>query len=170
MTTQKVGRSTAGAILITVGLVLFAFQFMQGLGPELLFFSLSAAFLAGYLWTRSYGLLIPGGILLGVGLSVLGSESRSVLGDLGVIGLGIGFILIYLVARLVEGRSHWWPLIPGAALILPGVAAGSELLDVYFCPPFVIGNVRSPLDGLGIDKQQPVGIWERMAQLMQRLA
>ena len=36
-------------------------------------------------------------------------------------GLGIGFILVHLVALLYQRRSHCWPLIPGTVPILLGL-------------------------------------------------
>ncbi|MCB0112244.1 MAG: hypothetical protein KDE53_40250, partial [Caldilineaceae bacterium] len=111
MTTQTTSRNTSGIILILVGLALFATQFMQGRSPEIFVFSVSAAFLAAYLLRRNIGLLIPGGILFGVGLSMLGGQWASAWGDFGGIGLGLGFISIYVISLLVERRSHWWPLL-----------------------------------------------------------
>ena len=48
---------------------------------------------------------------------------------MGGVGLGIGFASIYAIALLVEGRSHWWPLIPAAALTASGLVAGNEAME-----------------------------------------
>lgn len=119
-------RSTAGAVLVLLGLGLLALQFVEGFGEAVLFFVIGGAFVAGYLWRRAYGLLIPGGILLGLGLGQLGANSLMSFGDFSGIGLGLGFVSIYVIALIYEGRSHWWPLIPGLILIVSGFAEGSE--------------------------------------------
>jgi Na+/H+ antiporter NhaD/arsenite permease-like protein len=40
------------------------------------------------------------------------------------IGLGLGFIAIFVIQLIVARQSHWWPLIPGGILVLVGVAEG----------------------------------------------
>jgi hypothetical protein len=125
--TQRNQRQVAtGAILILIGLGLFALQFLEGFGEAALFFLIGGAFVAAYLYFRSYGLLIPGGILLGLGLGSVGESSVLAFGDFGAIGLGIGFVAIYVIALIYEGHSHWWPLIPGLILIVTGFASGTS--------------------------------------------
>lgn len=96
-------------------------QFFE-FGPGLLLLLLGLLFLVAYAVTRSFGLLIPGCILAGLGIGILVGrapmrEDVSVL-----IGLGLGFIAIYVIQLVVAGRSHWWPLVPGGLLALAGVA------------------------------------------------
>jgi hypothetical protein len=76
-------------------------------------------------------LVIPGCILLGLGLgSVGGSSISSVSEDTFVLlGLGVGFIAIWVIPLVYEGKSIWWPLIPGAILIVVGLAEGSESIE-----------------------------------------
>jgi len=38
------------------------------------------------------------------------------------IGLGLGFVAIFVVQLVVARASHWWPLIPGGILVLVGLA------------------------------------------------
>lgn len=116
-----------GAILILVGLGLFALQFIEGFSEAVILFLIGGAFVAAYLYFRNYGLLIPGGILLGLGLGSVGESSVLAFGDFGAIGLGIGFVAIYVIALVVQGSSHWWPLIPGLILIVTGLASGTNL-------------------------------------------
>jgi hypothetical protein len=89
------------------------------------------AFLAGVgflfvlLWalTSRYGLLVPGGILLGLGSGLW--AGRLMPGPSGrvlfFVCFGAGFILIYLLDRLKRRQSPLWPLIPGG--ILAGIGA-----------------------------------------------
>lgn len=39
------------------------------------------------------------------------------------VGLGLGFVSIYVIERLYRHRAHWWPLIPGVVLVGSGVGA-----------------------------------------------
>jgi len=116
----------AGAILILLGAGFFALQFMQGFGEAVIFFLIGGAFMIGYLFRRAYGLLIPGGILLGLGLGSVGESTFRSFGGIQGIGLGVGFVSIYLIQLIYVGKSHWWPLIPGGVLILTGFASASR--------------------------------------------
>lgn len=110
-----------GLLLIAVGIVMLLAQFFDST-PGLLLLLLGLIFLIAYAFTRTIGLLIPGCILAGLGIGILVGrapfrEDVSVL-----IGLGLGFIAIFVVQLVVAGRSHWWPLVPGGLLLLAGVA------------------------------------------------
>ena len=118
-------RVVAGAILIVVGIGLLLLQLFQGFGEWIVLMIIGAAFLVGYFLRRSYGLLIPGCILVGLGLGSIGGASWGV-GDFTQIGLGVGFIAIYVIDRIYRGKTHWWPLIPGGVLLITGVASLGE--------------------------------------------
>ena len=115
-----------GAILILLGVGFFALQFMEGFGEAVIFFLIGGAFMVGYLFRRAYGLLIPGGILLGLGLGSVGESTFQSFGDIKGIGLGVGFVSIYVIQLIYVGKSHWWPLIPGGILIVTGFASASK--------------------------------------------
>lgn len=129
-----------GLVLILVGIGLFVQQFLTGWASETLIVALiGAAFLIGYFVTRKYGLLIPACILLGIALGTVGKQAAELAGsdrwggffqwgDLSVVGLGIGFVAIYVIDRIYRGSSHWWPLIPGGILIFVGLGLLSEKL------------------------------------------
>ncbi len=94
-------------------------------------FAIGALLVAGYLYGRNYGLLIPGCILLGVGSGrVLDARFSGI--DNPYFGLGLGFLAIYFVALAYERRSHWWPLIPGTVLLLVGLSLEDELVRYIF--------------------------------------
>ena len=113
-------RLIPGLILIALGILFLVGQYFEAPGIILLFFGL--VFLIPYVLTRSYGLLIPGCILAGLGVGIL-FESALGRGDITIlIGLGLGFIAIFTVQLVVAGRSHWWPLVPGGLLVLFGLA------------------------------------------------
>jgi hypothetical protein len=110
----------AGAILVVLGLGLFAMQFVPRASEGLVLMVIGAAFVVGYFIRRRYGLLIPGGILVGLGLGMVGSAAFQVQ-EFTTIGMGVGFISIFAIDWAYNGRSHWWPLIPGLILLASGL-------------------------------------------------
>lgn len=81
---------------------------------------------------RSRGLLVPGGVLSGVGagLALLPEFGPAAL----LFGMAGGFLLVAFVSRLLFGRGcAWWPLWPAAGLAIAGSAAlgGGELREVW---------------------------------------
>jgi len=114
-------RLVTGAVFIVLGLALFGLQYLENLGKSMVMLLLGGIFIGLYLFTRSYISMVFGGILLGLGAGSFGEQYFYVWGEFSRIGLGAGFILIYLVPMLYERRSRWWPLIPGTILILLGL-------------------------------------------------
>ncbi len=110
-----------GLILIVLGIVFLLTQYFE-FGPGLFLILLGLIFLIPYVFTHSYGMLIPGCILVGIGVGLVFERSLSRPDVTVSIGLGLGFIAIYLVQLIVAGSSHWWPLIPGGILLLVGFA------------------------------------------------
>ncbi|MBI5035494.1 MAG: hypothetical protein HZB51_33635 [Chloroflexi bacterium] len=116
-------RLIPGVILIALGIMFLLMQFFD-FGPGLFLVLLGLVFLIPYVITRSYAVLIPGCILTGIGAGLI--FDRPPLGTAGTvpIGLGLGFIAIFVVQLIVVRSSHWWPLIPGSILVLVGIAEG----------------------------------------------
>jgi hypothetical protein len=113
-----------GVILIVVGVTLFAVQLLH-LDADVIVLVIGLVFAIAYAGTRRYGLLIPAGILTGLGAGIL-LEDFGVMGEPVVLGLGLGFLAIYGGDLLTSGArapGRWWPLIPGAILT---VIAGAE--------------------------------------------
>jgi hypothetical protein len=113
-----------GVILIAVGVTLFAVQLLH-LDGDVIVLVIGLVFAIAFAGTRRYGLLIPAGVLSGLGLGVV-LEDSGVQGEPVVLGLGLGFLAIYVADLLSSGArapGRWWPLIPGAILI---VIAGAE--------------------------------------------
>jgi hypothetical protein len=118
-----------GTVLIVLGLLIFAEQVLHTHLTGLLFVPLlGAAFLAWGILCRRYGLLIPGGILLGVGagsflvdgpLHTLAEPAR---GGAFLLAFAAGWLLITLTAFVFQHRLIWWPLIPGGIFGLIGSA------------------------------------------------
>ncbi len=133
-----------GVILVVVGAVLLATRFalIQTAPAWLLGLGVGLALIA--IVTPSYGALVGGMVLLGLGSGML-------LGDRGVgelssgtwilLGLGTGFVMIWLLAMLLKLKSHWWPLVPGAVLLAVGGARFYRHFVIV--PPEVMVAVRT---------------------------
>ena len=115
------GALTFGAVLITVGAIILAGRFNHVVavgGPALW---LGAGFLVWWLFSGNYGLLVPAGVLGGLGAGLMLGEA-GFYGNAVALGLGAGFVAIYLLDLLRHRhRSSWWPLVPGAVLIAVGL-------------------------------------------------
>jgi len=113
-------RLITGLALIGMGLGLFGLQYLGDAGRPLLLALIGCVMIAGYLANRSGLLLVAGGILLGLGVGAFGERRWLMTWEFTELGLGFGFLAIYLIRLVWERRSHWWPLIPGAVLLLLG--------------------------------------------------
>ena len=113
-----------GVILIAVGVTLFAVQLLH-LDGDVIVLVIGLVFAVAFAGSRRYGLLIPAGILTGLGLGIVLEDAR-VQGEPVVLGLGLGFLAIYAADFLTSGArapGRWWPLVPGAILT---IIAGAE--------------------------------------------
>ena len=102
--------------------------------------SVGVAFLVAYLATRRMGLLIPAGILCGLGTGLV-IAAQGGPGDAVPLGLGLGFVAITVIdAVLGEGDATWWPLIPGGILTVIGGSqiAGIRDIGVYLVPAALV--------------------------------
>jgi hypothetical protein len=115
-----------GVILIVIGTALFAVQLLH-LDADVIVLIIGLVFATAFVGTRLYGLLIPAAVLVGLGTGIL-------LEDLGytrepvLLGLGLGFLAIYGVDVATSGAhqpGRWWPLIPGAILLVIAVVSGA---------------------------------------------
>jgi hypothetical protein len=112
-----------GVILIALGATLFAVQLLN-LDGDVIVLLIGLIFAAAFTATRRYGLLIPAGILTGLGSGIL-LENSGVMGEPVVLGLGLGFLAIYagdLISTGAREPGRWWPLIPGAILMIVAAA------------------------------------------------
>lgn len=147
------GRVITGIALILIGALALLGQVTQSTQLALLApAGLGVIFLAWGLITHSFGLLVPGGILLGIGLgaylitgpySNLESDTQ---GGLFMLAFAGGWFLISLFSPLTTQRFQWWPLIPGTiigavGLALLGGGMALQLLQIvgYGWPLILVG-------------------------------
>ncbi len=124
-----IDRGIVGLTLVVIGVMTLAANLWSSeLIGLFVLPALGVIFLAWGFLQRRAGLMIPGGILTGLGLGTLAqqtlfvSASGEVRGALVVMGLALGFLVIMPLSQLVEGRFHWWPAIPGGILLIISLA------------------------------------------------
>ena len=159
------GRLT-GLLLIAGGLLWFVAA-ITDLDGTVVVPGAGAAFLIAYLATRRYGLLVPAGILIGLGAGLVVAAQGGP-GEAVPLGLGLGFVVITVIdAVLGDGEVAWWPLIPGGILTVVGGGqiAGIRDVGVYLVPAalIVVGSLlllrpsrhRSEADNDGEEPVRP---------------
>jgi hypothetical protein len=144
-------RLVGGVMLILIGLMVLAGQFFPNAG--LLFLpGLAILFLAWGLLTRKIGLIIPGGILSGIGAGAALIEGpfhylpEQARGGVFLMTFAAGFVLIPLLAPFSRPapRLVWWPLIPAffiggtGALLFAGQAGLNALQYANYAWPLVL--------------------------------
>jgi hypothetical protein len=95
---------------------------------EVIVLGLGLAFVVWGALTRLPGLMIPGGIVSGIGVGLLLAQyvfagaSSNVQGGVITLSLGLGFLLIMPLQRYLTDvtRFYWWPAIPDEARPLSG--------------------------------------------------
>jgi len=115
-----------GVILIAVGATLFAAGLLH-LDADVVVLVIGLVFAGAFAVMRRYGLLIPAGILTGLGAGIL-LEDVGFAGEPVMLGLGLGFLAIYAIDALTSGArepGRWWPLIPGAIITVIAGASGT---------------------------------------------
>jgi hypothetical protein len=130
--TPQRSRMIGGLTLILVGLALFVIQFVEQVGQSLILFGIGALLILVYLLSKNYAFLVPGCVLTGLSLGFVADKYIETEGNLVLVGLGVGFLAVFLIAWGVERESHWWPLIPGGVLFLTGLPQGNKMVNYVF--------------------------------------
>jgi hypothetical protein len=125
MTKKDKGKIFSGIVLILLGLSISGINVFSGFSHNSILLLLGGLFIAWYFYNNSYGLLIPGCILAGIGLSSIGSHYFWHSPHNSQLGIGLGFVAVYVIDRLHHGKSHWWPLIPGGIMVLSALSQGA---------------------------------------------
>ncbi len=133
-----------GCILLGLGAVTLGAELdVQGeLLGSLMLFSIGLPFLLIYLVQTARGqkdfwwALIPGGILIFMGLVVLAAARvpGEVIGTVMMWGIALPFVWVYLTDR----PKNWWALIPGGVMLVIGAM---PLLTLATDSPNILGGV-----------------------------
>lgn len=130
-----------GVALILIGLLVLAGQlFDTESWGDLIPAGLGVIFLVWGVVARQIGLLIPGGILSGIGAGaflITGPFSQAegeVQGAIFLLAFAGGWGLITLLSALTTDKPAWWALVPGGIMALIGAAllsgsTGQRLLN-----------------------------------------
>ena len=112
---------TIGAVLVVVGAVLLAYRFSDTLAAGNAPLVIGLGFVTWWAMGGGFGLMVPGGVLSGIGVGLI-LEEAGFYGDAVPLGLGLGFLAIYVFDALRRREwSRWWPLVPGAVLVGVGL-------------------------------------------------
>jgi hypothetical protein len=117
-----------GVIMIAIGLFFLANQFIDFNWDRIgVFFlpALGGVFLLAGIFTRQAGLIIPGGIISGIGwgaVLVTGpfSDTGDVEGGVFMLTFAAGWALITVLTAVFTKETHWWALIPGGIMAIIG--------------------------------------------------
>lgn len=130
---------STGIGLIAFGLFFFAGQYLDNFG--LLFLpAMGLGFIVWSLVSRNIGLLIPGGILSGIGLGTVLMESRWITrlelvddGGVFLVSFALGWFLITLLSIVAFQKPMLWPMIPGGILGFIGLSQliNEGWLDIF---------------------------------------
>ncbi|GAB4580529.1 MAG: hypothetical protein Fur0022_32710 [Anaerolineales bacterium] len=137
MSHARRNRIISGLALILLGGLFLVNQMFELPSVGKLFLpGLGLVFLIWGVITRTGGLLIPGGILTGIGTGVYLMQALPLEGErepgIFLLSFGGGFILITLLSLVFAEEKHWWALIPGGILASIGGALymGGVALDI----------------------------------------
>jgi hypothetical protein len=113
--------AVTGIAFLIVGLLSIMQPFIpQGI-TSLILTVVGFVFLGWGILAHNGGPIIAGGILGGIGAGIFFAEQvfpQSSKAGIIALGLGIGFVLIYLISQLFTQRGQWWTIIPGGILIV----------------------------------------------------
>ena len=121
------GRLVAGGVLLAVALTALAAPYLPpGLAGRAFLPFLGAAFVVWAALARTSGLLVPGGVLIGVGV---GAWLQTIYGPAAFLfSLAGGFLLISVLSLLLFGpdRRTWWTVFPAAGLSFAGFVVSGD--------------------------------------------
>jgi hypothetical protein len=131
-----------GLVLVIIGIVLLAAQFTPDFAQYVVLV-IGLILLAIFVANRSYGALVGGAIVTGVGVGVVLATIYE--GDVAaaavLMSMGTGFLAIWVVSYLLSMKErHFWPVIPGAILFFigGGIAVDENATDWIAYWPVVL--------------------------------
>ncbi|MDI6860473.1 MAG: hypothetical protein QMD25_00445 [Caldisericia bacterium] len=127
MEKKDFGKLFLGSILIIAGLFAVLANFFKLTIFGVLFLpTLGLLFIIWSIILKEEELIIPGGIIGGVGLGILFINLFENVNDISkgglfFIGFSIGWILITIISKLIFKKTILWPLIPSSILFILGI-------------------------------------------------
>jgi hypothetical protein len=136
---RRRGFPLLGVLLVLIGVGLLIQYLVPAVSVgTLILLAIGVAFLAAWLIGRSWFSMVPGFLVLALGvgelledLAVFGAAHQTVPG-LAAAALAVGFLIIWIVAR-ISGRRWMWPLWAAAVF---GVIAAAQLSTFIVLPQF----------------------------------
>ena len=133
-----------GIVLVAVGVGAFLLNVYPEAGSWVVLL-IGLGLLAVFAYPREYGYLVPGGIMTGLGAGILASNALVTTGEeqggVIVLGLGLGFLAIWVISGLLHLKEHHaWPLVPGGILATVGAALmiGGQAIDLLRYWPAIL--------------------------------
>lgn len=131
-----------GLVLVIIGIVLLAAQFTPDFARYVVLV-IGLILLAIFVVNRSYGVLVGGAIVTGVGAGVVLATiyEGQLAGAAVLMAMGTGFLAIWVISYLLAMKErHFWPLVPGAVLFFigGGLAADENATDWIAYWPVVL--------------------------------
>lgn len=125
------GRRVAAVVLLVIaGAALFG-KYLPFNWWESVLVVMGVGFILWAALARTPGLLVPGGILTGIGVGQLLRHSYG--NGTFLLSMAGGFLLISVLSRAIFGRQkgEWWPLFPAAGIGFAGLVqmAGPDFRD-----------------------------------------
>ena len=123
---ERLWKAFLSSILLLAGVFMVLANFFKLSIFGVLFLpALGLIFIIWSFFSKESELLIPGGIIEGLGLGIvfvvlsktLGEESK---GGLFFIGFAIGWLLIVILSKIIFKKNVLWPLIPSILLFIFG--------------------------------------------------
>ena len=131
---KKNNSVVSGLGLVALGFVFLVSQFVEFNG-QFFVLLIGLGFIVWSLISRKQGLLIPGGILSGIGAGIAFAETSWATGDLEgslfMLSFAAGWFSIILLTKMFFNELQLWPAFPGGIMALIGVAVLTDgvLLD-----------------------------------------
>ena len=124
---KKKNPVASGIGLVILGMIFLVSQYVDFDG-FLVLPALGIGFIGWSILSRNKGLMIPGGILSGIALGAILSDSVLATrlegdadGGLFMLGFAAGWFAITILTLLFFGDFQWWPMIPGGIMALIGI-------------------------------------------------
>jgi hypothetical protein len=118
-------RLALGIVLISIGIAILLARWLNL--DDYLVLLIGAGLLGWGALSRRPGLIIPGGVLAGIGLGIMVYEGPWIIPATNPNGLfllcfALGWFLITLLTGLFTRCTLWWPIIPGGIMAVLGGA------------------------------------------------